>query len=221
MRRRIIPLVCLLVAFLVLFSGVVAFAATPEKDGPFVWIEDQTVTAGDTFYIDIQARDLENVASLSLSLLYDAEQFEFLTVSAQEMIDEEICSTNTKTQGHIGLDFISLSGVNGSGNIWRVALRAKSTATAAKHNLMLAVGEAYNTALSPISVYSENASVEVNGAYQGYNTIEFYSGYSNYSVTAGEQVTLWMYSGNLLGLAAADFELEYNHLQFYSQPCYH
>ena len=144
-------------------------------------------------------------------MLYDAEQFEFLTVSAQEMIEEEICSTNTKTQGHIGLDFISLSGVNGSGNIWRVALRAKSTATAAKHNLMLAVGEAYNTALSPISVYSENASVEVNGAYQGYNTIEFYSGYSNYSVTAGEQVTLWMYSGNLLGLAAADFELEYNH----------
>ena len=89
MKRRLIPIACLLIALFLFFSAA-AFAAAPEKDGPAVWIEDLTVTAGNSFSFYIKARDLENVGSLSLSLLYDPEQFEFSAVSAQDMISNEI-----------------------------------------------------------------------------------------------------------------------------------
>jgi len=195
---------------MLLFSTA-AFAAVPEKGGAMVWIEDQTVAAGDVFYFDIITNDLENIGSLSLSLLYDTTQFEFLTVSAQSMISETIYSTNTKTAGYVGMDFISLDGINGSGELWHVALKAKSTATVGKHTLTLAVGEAYSTSLSPIKVASGNSVVTVNKSYQNSGIIDFYSACSNYSITAGEQSTIEFFSYDMRGLAAADFEIEYDH----------
>ena len=210
MKRKIITIACLLVSFLLLFSAA-AFAAAPEGEGPAVWIEEQTVTAGDHFSFFIRTRDLENVGTLSLSLIYDATQFEFYTVSAQSMISGQITSTNTQTDGAVKLDFISLDGVSGSGNLWRVTLRVKSTAAIGSHTVTLAVGEAYNTALDPLDIAAGNATITVNERSQSLQNVYFYPSCSQSSLKVGEQSTLTFYSHDLQGLAAADFEVEYDH----------
>ena len=210
MKRIIITVACLIISLLFIFSAA-AFAAAPQGEAPAVWIDDQTVTAGNSFSFYIKARNLENVGALSLSLIYDATQFEFSAISAQSMIDSEIRSANTQNEGVIGMDFISLSGVNGSGNLWRVTLKAKSTATSGNHTLTLAVGEAYTVELSPITIVAENARVTVNEYVQSTTSISFYSSRTKSSLTEGEQSTITLNSYDLHGLATADFEIEYDH----------
>ena len=213
MGRRIIKTACLFIATILLVATLFAAASfdVAAEEGTVVWIEEQTVTAGNSFSFYIQARNLENVGTLSVSLYYDTEQFEISSVSTQPMISNQITSSNTQTAGTVKLDFISLDGVSGSGDLWRVTMKAKSTATPGKHTLTLAVGEAYTEALSPIVVSSENALITVNERAQSIKNVYFYSSRTKSSLTLGEQTTLTLYSNNMQGLAAMDFEIEYDH----------
>jgi hypothetical protein len=206
-----------IVSFLLIFcilSDIAAMAAMPEGRDVAIWVDDASVTAGDTFTVAVQARALENIATLSLVLYYNSSYFELVSAHPQSMITSnsgDMNSINSKTEGAVTLDFLSATGISGDGVLWTLTFKALSATPSGKYNFDIAVGEVYSASLLPISVISSGGKITVNSPVQSNKAIYFYSYASSSALSKGERSVVTFYSPELNGLSAGDFEIEYDH----------
>ena len=184
--------------------------AAEPSGGPRIYAEDVTVTSGGSFYVTVKAEGLNALSAIDIYLYYSTDDFTLLSSSVKSLFSSETTTQNTSTPGEAYLGMISTGGVSGSGQVWQLQFRANSGAQLGKKDITIAVGDAYDSSLSPVNFSVRSPEVTVNKAQTTQNTVSIYSSSSYSGLTVGKEVTVSFYTNNAYGLSAADFEVEYD-----------
>lgn len=192
--------------------GSLSVYAEGESPNPKVYASDTTVTAGNTTYLYIYASDFVDVGAIDIYAFYDPEVFTITNYWVAGMASGQQTSVNTSTPGEACFSILSLDGLNGSGALFEIALRANSNAPAGSYNFVLAVGDAYNTSLEPISVGVSSPKITVNSRTTPQKSLSVYNSGNNYYYTyyKDDEVTVQFATNNAQGLTSAEFEFEYD-----------
>ena len=206
--KKIISLSLLIVSILLL--GSLSVHAEGEASTPKIYANDVSVTAGNSFYVYVYASGLESVGALELYAFYDTDQFTLLSSYASGISSGAQTTINTSVAGEASFSLISATGINGSGTLWTIRFQAKSDLPKGTYNINLAVGNAYDTSLSPIECSTTSPKINVSSSTVSRNTLSLYPSGSNYTVYNGDSVTVNFAANNAYGMAAADFEIDYD-----------
>ena len=191
------------------FSSAAVFASA-EEGAPRVYAADCTATQGGYAYVDIKAENFSAVGSMEVYVYYDTSVFAYNSSSANGLNAGNLCDVaDDKENGVVLLQSLSPGGMNGSGNLWRITFSVAQDAPAGQYTLGVAVGEVISSALKPLEVGAGNGKITVTERPAAVNTMYVYSSVGN-AVYEGEQTEVKFYTNNAYGLAAADFEIEYN-----------
>ena len=121
MKKFIIFWVAVCLAF---FSSAAVFASA-EEGTPRIYAADCTATQGGYAYVDIKAENLSDVGSMEVYVSYDTSVFAYNSSSENGLNAGNICEVaDDSEEGVITLQALSLSGMNGSGNLNRRRRRA-------------------------------------------------------------------------------------------------
>ena len=173
----------LLTLIIMLSLGSLSVYAEGESPNPKVYASNTTVTAGNTTYLYIYASDFVDVGAIDIYAFYDPEVFTITNSWVAGMAYGQQTSINTSTPGEACFSILSLDGLNGSGALFEIALRANSNAPAGSYNFVLAVGDAYNTSLEPISVGVSSPKITVNSRTTPQKSLSVYNSGNNYYYT--------------------------------------
>ena len=179
-----------------------------EQALPAVYASDTTARQGDYAYINIQAENFVSVASLQVFVYYDPSAFIFDSSYENGLNSGNLCEVND-SGGAISLSALSLEGMEGSGSLWQLAFAVREDAAVGDHNITVAVGEVYSAALEPLSVSARGGKITVTERPATINNIFVYSS-TGAAAHEGEEAEVRFYSYDVYGLAAADFEIEYD-----------
>lgn len=188
------------------------YTVTAEGDAeqvlPAVYASSTTTRQGDYAYVNIEAENFIAVGSLEVFVYYDTTALTFNSSYENGLNSGNICEVND-SGGVINLSTLSLDGMEGSGSLWRLTFRVADDAVVGDYNINVAVGEVYSTALEPVSVSARGGKITVTERPAAINNIYVYSS-TGVAVHEGEQTEVKFYTYNAYGLAAADFEIEYD-----------
>lgn len=156
MYKKIIAL-CMVLCLLLSAAPVTTGAATAT-----ITAETVTVDAGGSVYVNIDAADFANLAGLELYIYYDAAALTVSSTSNGSLLSGAQTVVNTATVGQIRLSTMSLDGINGAGRLLRIRFQTAADCPAGEYPVRLAVGDAYDAMLAPLSVGSKDGAVTVN-----------------------------------------------------------
>ena len=206
MKKFIIFWVAVCLAF---FSSAAVFASA-EEGAPRIYAADCTATQGGYAYVDIKAENLSDVGSMEVYVSYDTSVFAYNSSSENGLNAGNICEVaDDSEEGVIMLQSLSLSGMNGSGNLWRITFSVAKDAPAGQYTLRVAVGEVTSSALEPLEVGSGNGKITVKESSAPVQRMYIYANVGP-AAHEGEETSATFYTNNACGVAAADFEVEYD-----------
>ena len=206
MKKFIIFWVAVCLAF---FSSAAVFASA-EEGAPRIYAADCTATQGGYAYVYIKAENLSDVGSMEVYVSYDTSVFAYNSSSENGLNAGNICDVaDDSEEGVVTLQALSLSGMNGSGNLWRITFSVAKDAPAGQYTLRVAVGEVTSSALEPLEVGSGNGKITVKESSVPVQRMYIYAN-AGPAAHEGEETSATFYTNNACGVAAADFEVEYD-----------
>ena len=208
MNRRIIALVlalCLVMSTAPVYAGAV--------NGQQVTANAVTVTAGNTATVTLKAENLNNIAALDVYIYYDANALTVTGTHNGNILSNAQTSVNTAEAGVIKLSAMALNGISGSGNLLSVYFSTKSDCTPGKYPIMVAIGRAYDTMLSPATIGSVSGSVTVNKPVET-ETFSIDSVVDRYTLQKGNVLSYYLYNSGCRYFASGDFVITYDHTAF-------
>ena len=200
-----------LIAFAILFvSSTPVFSTGEEMTSRATIVANSTTTyAGSYAYITVSASDFVNMASLDISVFYDADLMSVNHMSIRSLANGTQYSLNSDTAGEIHFSMIAPTGINGNGDLFQICFRMRYDIAPQRTTVLLAAGGAYDTALNPAQVNSSNGQITISEVQQTLENIFFYSS-SVSSAKKGDTFDILFSSSSLRSLAAADFEFYYD-----------
>ena len=206
MKKFIIFWVAVCLAF---FSSAAVFASA-EEGAPRIYAADCTATQGGYAYVDIKAENLSDVGSMEVYVSYDTSVFAYNSSSENGLNAGNICEVaDDSEEGVITLLSLSLSGMNGSGDLWRITFSVAKDAPAGQYTLRVAVGEVTSSGREPLEVGSGNGKITVKESSVPVQRMYIYAN-AGPAAHEGEETSATFYTNNACGVAAADFEVEYD-----------
>ena len=208
MAKKIIAsllILCLLISAAPIYIGA-ATAAT-------VTASDTDVYQGNYAYVYISANDFKGIASLDLYVYYDSSIMSVYNTSNGSILSAAQSSTNTSKAGTIKLSAISLDGISGSGDLMTVTFAINSDAPAGEYPVRFAIGDAYDTSLSPATIKCTNSKITVKE--RVVNETFYISGYSRSSTySKGDILEYKLRNTSYYSFTGAEFIVEYDHETF-------
>ena len=153
MKKRVL---CLFLA-LALLLGAVPARAGAAGTSTIRCGSDPAAQQG-YVYLSVEAQALENLAALELTVFYDPQVLEFQHADAGWLLSEQIVSVHHDV-GSITLTAASIGGISGDGSLMTMGFTVRVDCAPGRYPLVLAVGEAYDTSRSPVSIAAQNGSV--------------------------------------------------------------
>ena len=145
---------------LLLVLGLVP-APAGAAGGPKLLCDDQTAAPGQYVSIDLRAEDLEALASVDAELYYDPAVFSLAWHGTGWLLDGAAVSVHTGEPGLIRLSAAAPGGISGSGTLLQLQFYVSPSAAPGTYPLALAVGDAYDAALRPVTVAADSGSITV------------------------------------------------------------
>jgi len=208
MYKKIIALLltlCLILSAAPIYIGAAGIATVSAPD--------VTVTKGGSVCVNITAEDFQNVASLDLFIYYDATAFNLYYTENGNMLAGTQTSVNTSTAGAVKLSTISLDGMNGTDTLLYLYFETLDAAEAGKYDVTVAVGDAYNTSLSPTSIRGNNGSILAEEAPQS-EVFSIYTYTEESDISKDDVISYRIISSSYSSFASADFIIEYDYEVF-------
>ena len=164
--------------------------------------------------IAISAKNFSGVASLDVYITYDSRVLTVTGSSAGSFLRNAQTSINTATPGQVKLSTIALNGLSGSGTLLYLYVQAAQDAPAGEYPISVAIGDAYDTMLSPTAVSGVKGSVTVNAPAQQEIAFRLY-GYTGAStVSQGDTFTYYLCNSYNYSFASADVTITYDPVLF-------
>ena len=123
-------------------------------------------------------------------------------------------SVNSNTAGVVVVSAAKPDGITGSGTLLTLSFTAKSESNLQTYPITVAVGEAYDVSLSPVSIASSSGSITVTE--RPVSVVNYYLGItpSVSSLQCGEITTLTVKNTYNRSFVSADFTVEYDSSMF-------
>ena len=208
MKRRILAL---LLAICLILQTIPAFADATEEQK--VTAGTTSVTAGDTAYLSLRAENFVNIATLEVYVYYDPSVFSVNSTYNGYMLNESQASVNTAEAGTVKLVAMSLDGISGSGELLNLYFSTISGAAAGTYPIKVAIGNAYDTELKPVTVSGANGSITVREREET-ESFYVYNYTNNYYAQQGDTLYCYVNGEWSRGFVSGDFTFTYNHELF-------
>lgn len=206
-KKRLITYV---VCMAVLLTAIPLHTIKAESTTPAILLNDAAVMAGNYFYSYLCAKNFENISALKLTVRYDAEAFEYNTNYTYSLLDGSSYDVNAATPGELHISVMNTEGITGSGSLFELGFRAKSTASAGTYYLKISVDEAYDADLKSISIGKNNGIITVKEATQSVETISFLGNCTPAKVSYGASVNYIISNMSGSNLAGGTFTVQYD-----------
>lgn len=206
--KRIIALLCVL-----LISA--AFPVSGSAAGtPAVKANSVSVYKGSSVNVTVSAADFASVACFDLEIHYDSAAFTLNSTSKGSFMSGCSASVNSNTAGVVVVSAAKPDGISGSGTLLTLSFTAKSESNLQTYPITVAVGEAYDVSLSPVSIASSSGSITVTE--RPVSVVNYYLGItpSVSSLQCGEITTLTVKNTYNRSFVSADFTVEYDSSMF-------
>ena len=201
--KRIISLIC---ALMLVSVPIPAQARESAK----ISAEVVSAYSGSYAYLNITGSGFEKLAALDLAVYYNPEVF---SVSSAETygISEATVDVNLEKPGEINLSMASPEGISGEVTLLEIVFEVNSEAKPGDYPIGIAVGDAFNTELKPVSIARKNGKITVLEWENDYvPTADFYSSPSDYYLEEGDETTVTYYSYSHYDMASGVFEITYD-----------
>lgn len=208
MSKRIFALflsLCLILSAAPVVSG----AATGQQ----VTANAVTVTAGNTASVTLRAENFENIAALDVYIYYDPAVFTLSSTYNGSMLSGAQTSVNTAEAGTITLSTMSLTGINGSGNLITVYFYTSADVAPGTYPITVAIGRAYDGNLQPVTVGSVSGSVTLNQPVET-ETFRIYNYRDKSTLQKGDILSCRIANYYNYSFASGTFTVEYDHELF-------
>ena len=204
MRKRLLSL-------LLVLALVWALMPMPAQaaGGALIRCENITAAPGHFVCVPINCENFENLASLELDIYYDPEVLHYEFDSQGWMLNDTIYTVHS-TEGRISFSAISARGISGSGEFIYLYFSVASDCPAGKYPLTLAVGEAYDTNLTPMTVSARNGSIQVADSAPAYGEFHLNLNQSAKDLANGDILTVTVQNSWYHGFAGMDLKVLYD-----------
>ncbi len=149
-------LAALFIAALLMLAAIPTMAAEAE---PRLCIGSASLYAGNSVTLTVSANNLESVATMDFTLLYDAEHFTL--DSAVSTGAFPYADVNTNTAGEVRFLGLATDGVSGSATIMTLSFTAAADAEPGTYPLTLSIGEIYSVDGQPCEMAKSNGALTV------------------------------------------------------------
>ncbi len=216
--KKIRYLICLLMALILLLPTLAALpasaspmqAAAEATPAPQVFINDSEAYPGGYVYLYIQAKDFSALSGLDLTLGYDADILTFSDQYAGWFASSEMVTMGQNAdESTATFNLISLDGLSGDGELWCVGFYVNPDAAPGNYPITLAVGEAYDTAITDLDVDAVGGHVMVKQAEETRETVYFYTS-SSQRITKGETTEVSLFTYDSRNFASIEIEVDYD-----------
>ena len=164
-----------------------------------IWSEDLTAAPNEWICIPISCADLADLSALELELFYDPQVLQFQSETCGWMLDGALYHVNGDIEGRICLTAASAQGISGNGVLVYLYFTVASDCPAGSYPLTLAVGDAYDCALRPVTIDADGGCITVLESAPAYGPFHLGMELSTDTLSAGESLTAtiqndWGYS---------------------------
>ena len=204
MKKR---LFCLFLALVLLLGAVPAQAGAANT--PTILCGSATAAQQGYVYLNVEAQALENLAALELTIFYDPQVLEFQYADAGWLLSEQIVSVHHET-GSVTLTAASIGGISGDGSLMTMGFTVRADCAPGRYPLVLAVGEAYDTSRSPVSIAGRNGSVTVTEYAPSYSEFRLSMEPDRTTLAPGETVTVTVNNAWYCSYASFDLSVHYD-----------
>ena len=209
MKKRLISLVLALSLLLTLVPLAAQAAAQPA-----VRCDDLTAAPGDTLCIPLRAEGLESLAALELELYYDPAIVRFSHESQGWLLGGAVYHVSSAESGKISLSAVSSQGISGEGVLVYLYFTVAADCPEGEYPLTLAVGEAYNAALAPVTMSAHSGTLTVTRQTPVHGPFHLGMELSAESLSAGETLTVTLCNDWRLGFSGLDLQVSYDSTLF-------
>ena len=204
MKKRVL---CLFLALALLLGAVPARAGAAGT--PAIRCGSDTAAQQGYVYLSVEAQALENLAALELTVFYDPQVLEFQYADAGWLLSEQIVSVHHET-GSVTLTAASIGGISGDGSLMTMGFTVRADCAPGRYPLVLAVGEAYDTSRSPVSIAAQNGSVTVTEYAPSYGEFRLGLETDRTTLAPGEIVTATVNNAWYCSYASFDLSVYYD-----------
>ena len=169
-------------------------------------VSSETAEPGEICTVTVTGNDLQDLAGVSGIVSYDTKALEVASASVLYMTGD----ANTKTDGEIRFSGITLDGLSGSQDILSITLRVKDEAQPGRYPISLAVGNAYDTELKPVSIAAVSGAITVQQPQPAVKTVYFYGDSDREELNKDDEVTFSVYTYDANALAAGKLRFRYD-----------
>ena len=169
---------------------------------------DHEDSQGDTFWMEIHAEDFIDVASLDLYIYYDSSVLTLLEAETGDLLQGCISSVHKDHPGQIVLSTISLDGIHDFGRLLNLCFQVKDEAQLGAYPIRLALGNAYDTALQPITLTTQNGTITIRERQADKEYFWFSVSVSSFAAKQGDRFVMDYYTGT--PFVSGEFILTYD-----------
>ena len=209
MKKRLLSLLLVLA----LVSALMPVSARAD-DGPVIRCDSVTAGQGEWVSIEIRAENLEALASLELWFYYDPQVMQLQSTGTGWLLDGAFTSIHDTTPGIVFLTAASVGGISGDGTLLYLYFTVKEDCAPGRYPLSLAVGEAYDTALSPVAITARSGSIQVAESAPVYSTFHLDMELSADPLSPGDVITARVRNSWGYGFAGMDLKFWYDLTMF-------
>lgn len=206
---RVIKKICALtLCFLLVFQ--VASVSAEATETPKITVENTTTYVGSEFYVDVFAENLNSLSSLDLTLFYDEDVLTLQRVDTNSLLAGAASSVNTDVSGQISLSMATTTAISGSGYILTLIFTVNPGITAQTTDIEIAIGDAYNSSFSPVSISGESGKVDILAVTEIAETFYLHSHITKSDLVLNDITKVTIFNSGFYNFASADFTFEYN-----------
>ena len=209
MKKRLLSLLLVLV----LVSALMPVPAQADE-GPVIRCDSVTAGQGEWVSIEIRTENLEALASLELWFYYDPQAMQLQSTGTGWLLDGAFTSIHDTTPGIVSLTAASVGGISGEGTLLYLYFTVKEDCAPGRYPLSLAVGEAYDTALSPVAITARSGSIQVAESAPVYSEFHLDMELSTDTLSPGDVFTARVRNSWGYGFAGMDLKFWYDPTMF-------
>lgn len=195
-------------ALVFVFQAASVFAVATEE--PKIIVQDVTTYTGNSFKVTVTAENLTDVATLDLTLFYDDTVLTLQDVTKGELLTGTASSVNKSVSGAVLLSMATTTGINGSGTVLNLYFTVNSGVNATSSKIKIAIGEAYNSSLSELTILGKPGNVEILKTAYVPSTFNLSSSITKTAFSFNETTDVVIKNSNWLSFVSANFIFEYD-----------
>lgn len=184
--------------------------ASEEELPATISLSDTTVNVGGSGTVYVRFEQMQNLSGLSFNIYYDSSVFTFHSHITETVLRNANVIVNFDEIGLIRVSIISLEPINHTGNILRLNFSSSPQVSEGKYLLNLAVIEAYDVLLKPLTLVKMNGYITTVKQSSVTPKIFFSSPVQHQHFIMGDIISYSISAINLFELSAGNFLIYYD-----------